>query len=305
MSRAPGNVYRAVSDSKKMSQVWFKIPSKKSNTAVFVLGACSKVAKMCFWLIAIDSENKIIFNLLDNKSFTMQPRITAWPGSWRSEDDVTISEINYCDTLTMSLTRTIRRSDNLLCLPCVEISRYRNVRIVGGRTILWFVDQMFRTYSLRKVSRQGSRVCQFLGPRLGRNRQGKAHLCQSPVEPESRHLGTSDLRRKISSRASKSSESDGKSRSLRTGHWPAGRPGRAWGRSLGGLLGSSSRDCLGKTETVRCERVTRWQVRGPASAHCGHLPPQCPGLWQHYRVSWHRWSISHWTWNTEEDIFQR
>ena len=65
----------------------------------------------------------------------MQPRITFWPGSTRSEDDGIISEINYCDTLTMSLTHTIHSSDNLLCLPCVEISRCRNVRILGGRTI--------------------------------------------------------------------------------------------------------------------------------------------------------------------------
>lgn len=127
---------------------------------------------------------------------------------------------------TMSLTHTIRSSDNLLCLPCVEISLYRNVRTVGGLTVLRSVDQMIKTYSLRKVSRLGSRVSLFPCPRLFRSRQGKAHPCPWPGEPEFRHRGTLGLRRKISSQASKSSESDGRSRSLRTGHWPAGRPGR-------------------------------------------------------------------------------
>ena len=173
----------------------------------------------------------------------------------------------------MSLTHTIRSSDNLLCLPCVEISLYRNVRTVGGRTVLRFVDQMIKTYSLRKVSRLGSRVSLFPCPRLFRSRQGKAHPCPWPGEPEFRHRGTSDLRRKISSQASKNSESDGRSRSLRTGHWPAGRPGRVWGRSLGGtLLGSSSRDCLGKTETVRVWAGDKMTSMSWARHWCGHPP---------------------------------
>ena len=152
----------------------------------------------------------------------MQPRITFWPGSTRSEDDGIISEINYCDTLTMSLTHTIHSSDNLLCLLALKSL---GTGMSGYLVVVQF-DQIIRTYSLRKVSRQGSRVCQFPCPRLSRNRQGKARLCPWPVEPEFRHLGTSDLRRKISSQASKSSEWDGKNRSLQTGHWPAGRPGQ-------------------------------------------------------------------------------
>ena len=124
---------------------------------------------------------------------------------------------SQCHSLTQSTAQTI-------CFVSLALKSL-GAGMSGYLVVVQF-DQIIRTYSLRKVSRQGSRVCQFPGPRLSRNRQEKARLCPWPVEPEFRHLGTSDLRRKISSQASESSELDGKNQSLQTGHWPAGRPGR-------------------------------------------------------------------------------
>ena len=106
---------------------------------------------------------------------------------------------------------------------------YLNARVLGTgvecklRTRCSILTLFFdKTYSARKVSHRGSRACPCPRPRHGRSHPGKARPCRWPAGTGSHRRGTGGLRPESASRASKSSESGGRSRSPQTERRPRG-----------------------------------------------------------------------------------
>ena len=234
----------------------------------------------------------------------MQPRITFWPGSTRSEDDGIISEINYCDTLTMSLTHTIHSSDNLLCLLALKSL---GTGMSGYLVVVQFCDLlMIRHKDLLSSQSFPSGKQSLPVPLSSSLPQSSGKSASLPVAcgawvPSSRNLGPPPKNLITGFKKFWMGRKKSKPPNWALACWAARASVRqVTRRQLAGILISrlSWKDWDGAVWGV-----TRWQVWGPASArpHCGHQPspPQCPGLWQHCRVSWCRWSISHWTWNTQ------